>query len=117
MTYRLQIPKHAPFAIGYTSEGKSHEYLPDVVGTLSNGKPFIAEAGMEDDIRGDRKRFAESGVLLVECPDSGRIWTLSPRGGVVRFKSHDKRTTTTSTPAERWVMRETIWNIVGGENT
>jgi len=52
-TYRLPIPKHAPFAIGYTFEGKPHEYLPDVVGMLTNGKPFIAEAGMEDDKRGD----------------------------------------------------------------
>jgi hypothetical protein len=51
-TYRLPIPKHAPFAIGYTFEGKPHHYLPDVVGTLTNGKPFIAEAGMEDDKRG-----------------------------------------------------------------
>src|SRR5439155_26134522 len=53
-TYRLPIPKHAPFAIGYTFEGKPHEYLPDVVGTLTNGNLFIAEAGMEDDKRGDR---------------------------------------------------------------
>jgi hypothetical protein len=28
-TYRLPIPKHALFAIGYTFEGKPHEYLPD----------------------------------------------------------------------------------------
>jgi transposase len=53
-TYRLPAPSDAPFAIGYTFEGKPHEYLPDVVGTLSNGKLFIAEAGMEDDKRGDR---------------------------------------------------------------
>ncbi len=54
MTYRLPTPKHAPFAIGYVFEGKPHDYLPDVVGTLRSGKPFIAEAGMEDDKRGDR---------------------------------------------------------------
>ncbi len=36
-TYRLPIPQHAPFAIGYTFEGKPHEYLPDVVGMLSKG--------------------------------------------------------------------------------
>ncbi len=52
--YRLPIPQHAPFAIGYTFENLSHHYLPDVVGTLANGKPVIAEAGMEDDKRGDR---------------------------------------------------------------
>ncbi|WP_157507812.1 hypothetical protein [Ktedonobacter racemifer] len=51
--YRLPIPKHAPFAIGYAFEGKPHEYLPNVVGRLSDGTPFIAEAGMEDDKRSD----------------------------------------------------------------
>jgi hypothetical protein len=43
-TYRLPIPQHAPFTIGYTFENKPHHYLPDVVGTFANGKPFIAEA-------------------------------------------------------------------------
>ncbi len=52
--YRLPMPKHAPFAIGYAFEDKPHDYLPDVVGTLTNGKLFIAEAGMEDDKRSDR---------------------------------------------------------------
>src|SRR6266516_6200472 len=52
--YRLPMPKPAPFAIGYTFEDKPHDYLPDVVGTLTNGKLFIAEAGMEDDKRSDR---------------------------------------------------------------
>ncbi len=55
-TYRLPAPSDAPFAIGYTFEGKPHDYLPDVVGTLSNGKLFIAEAGMEDDKRQDRQQ-------------------------------------------------------------
>jgi hypothetical protein len=36
------------------SEGKPHDYLPDVVGTLADGTPFIAEEGMEDDKRSDR---------------------------------------------------------------
>jgi len=44
--YRLPIPQHAPFAIGYTFENKPHHYLPDVVGTLADGTPFIAEAGL-----------------------------------------------------------------------
>jgi hypothetical protein len=64
----------------------------------------------------DTKRFAESGVSLMECPNCGRTWTLSPRGGVVRFRPHNKRTTTTSNSAERWAMRETLWKVVGGEN-
>src|SRR6266566_4497093 len=37
------VAEAAPFTIGYTFENKPHNYLPDVVGTLANGKPFIAE--------------------------------------------------------------------------
>lgn len=48
---KLPIPQHAPFTIGYTFENNPHHYLPDVVGTLSDGKLFIVEAGMEDDKR------------------------------------------------------------------
>jgi hypothetical protein len=48
-TSRLPTPTHAPFAIGYTFEDKPHHYLPDAVGALATGQPFIAEAGMEDD--------------------------------------------------------------------
>src|SRR5215467_1448793 len=56
LAYRLPIPEHAPFAIGYMFEGEPHDYLPDLIGTLTNGKPFIAEAGMEDNKRGDRNQ-------------------------------------------------------------
>src|SRR5690349_22039399 len=28
--YRLPLPQHAPFAIGYAFESKPHQYLPDV---------------------------------------------------------------------------------------
>jgi hypothetical protein len=52
-TYRLPTPKDAPFASGYTFEGKPHAYLPDAVGILSNETFFIAEVGMEDDKRQD----------------------------------------------------------------
>ena len=38
--YRLPIPQHAPFTIGYTFEDHSHHYLPDVVGMLAGGQPF-----------------------------------------------------------------------------
>ena len=72
--YRLPIPQHAPFAIGYTFESKPHHYLPDVVGTLANGKPFIAEAGMEDDKRGDRNLAkAEAARRLVRL-QQGTFW-------------------------------------------
>jgi transposase len=73
-TYRLPIPKHAPFAIGYTFEDKPHHYLPDVVGTLTNGKPFIAEAGMEDDKRGDRNLAKAEAVRRLARLQRGVFW-------------------------------------------
>ncbi len=73
-TYRLPIPKHAPFAIGYTFEGKPHDYLPDVVGTLSNGKMFIAEAGMEDDKRGDRNLAKAEAARKLARFQQGIFW-------------------------------------------
>ncbi len=73
-TYRLPIPKHAPFAIGYTFEGKPHHYLPDVVGTLTNGKTFIAEAGMEDDKRSDRNLVKAEAARRLARLQRGVFW-------------------------------------------
>lgn len=74
LAYRLPIPKHAPFAIGYTFEDKPHHYLPDVVGTLSNGKPFIAEAGMEDDKRRDRNLAKAEAARRLARLQRGVFW-------------------------------------------
>src|SRR5437868_15186276 len=72
--YRLPIPEHAPFAIGYTFEGKPHHYLPDAVGTLTNGKPFIAEAGMEDDKRSDRNLAKAEAARRLARIQGGIFW-------------------------------------------
>src|SRR5438105_1873952 len=78
-TYRLPIPKHAPFAIGYTFENNPHHYLPDVVGTLSNGQPFIAEAGMEDDKRGDRNLAKAEAARRLARFQQGTFWVGTER--------------------------------------
>src|SRR5437762_6773608 len=72
--YRLPMPKPAPFAIGYTFEDKPHDYLPDVVGTLTSGKPFIAEAGMEDDKRGDRNLAKAEAARRLARLQRGVFW-------------------------------------------
>ena len=38
--------KHAPFAIGYAFESKPHDYLPDVVGTRSEGTVAMRETSL-----------------------------------------------------------------------
>src|SRR5229473_8261381 len=73
-TYRLPTPKHAPCAIGYTFESHPHTYLPDVVGTLSSGKLFIAEAGMEDDKRGDRNLAKAEAARRLARLQRGVFW-------------------------------------------
>jgi hypothetical protein len=72
--YRLPIPQHAPFAIGYAFEGKPHDYLPDVVGTLTNGTLFIAEAGMEDDKRSDRNLAKAEAARRLARLQRGVFW-------------------------------------------
>ena len=72
--YRLPLPQHAPFAIGYAFESKPHQYLPDVVGTLTNGQPFIAEAGMEDDKRGDRNLAKAEAARRLAQLQQGSFW-------------------------------------------
>src|SRR5438876_2619340 len=53
----------------------------------------------------DLKRFEESGVTLVECPDCACTRTLEPHGGVLRFNSHNKRKTTTPNTERRWAAK------------
>src|SRR2546421_9627554 len=72
--YRLPIPQHAPFAIGYTFENNPHHYLPDVVGTLADGTPFRASAGMEDDKRGDRNLAKAEAARRLACLQQGTFW-------------------------------------------
>jgi hypothetical protein len=61
-------------------------------------------------------RFLDSGVTLVACPTCARTRSLSPRKGVLRFPSHDKRKTHALVTSQRWAMGETIWEVVGGES-
>jgi hypothetical protein len=71
-----------------------------------------------EDVQISLKRFEESGVARVECPGYGRTWTLSPSGGVLHFKAHDKHKMNTPNTGRRWVRGEgeTDWNMVGGES-
>jgi hypothetical protein len=45
--YHLTTPFGTPYKIDYVYDGTKHEYLPDYVGTLVDGKLLIAEAGLE----------------------------------------------------------------------
>ncbi len=63
----------------------------------------------------DLKRFADSSVALVECPDCSRTRSLSEHKGVLRFPSHDRRKMQTPVTAKRWAARgKTGWGVVEG---
>ena len=47
--YHLVTDLGTPYRINYVFEGNAHEYLPDFVGTLTDGGLLIAEAGRESE--------------------------------------------------------------------
>jgi AAA domain len=63
----------------------------------------------------DLKRFTDSGINLVECPHCGRMRSLSPSKGVLRFKPHIRRKQQTPLTEKRWSSSgKTDWDVVGG---
>jgi hypothetical protein len=60
----------------------------------------------------EAKRFLDAGTQLVECPDCAAMRSVEPRSGVLRFKSHDKRKTTTPNTEQRWAREEMTWGVV-----
>ena len=63
----------------------------------------------------DLKRFADSGITLVECPGCGRMRSLSPVKDVLRFKPHTRRKQQTPLTEKRWsATGKTDWDVVGG---
>jgi len=85
-TYRLPTRDPAPFAIGYVYEGQPHHYLPDVVGTLTNGKLLIAEAGMEDEKREARQQAKAEAARKLARRLGGVYWLATEQ--TLSFQQH-----------------------------
>ncbi len=67
-------------------------------------------------VRIDLQRFTNSGINLVECPGCGRMRSLTPVKGVLRFKAHPPRKQQTPLTAKRWsTTGKNNWDVVGGE--
>lgn len=62
----------------------------------------------------EAKRFLDSSTHRVECPDCAAMRSLELQKGLLRFKSHDKRKTTTPNTEERWARVDLVWNVVRG---
>ncbi len=65
----------------------------------------------------DLKRFTESFVAVVECPDCGRTRSLAPsKEGVIRFPPHTPRKRRAPLTSKRWASSgATNWNVTGGQ--
>jgi transposase len=73
-THHLNTPFGAPYRISYVYDGKPHEYLPDYVGTLSDGSLLIAEAGQESEkSKGQALAKAEAARRLAQLK-GGEYW-------------------------------------------
>src|SRR5260221_681500 len=70
--HRLRVPLGTPYRISYVYEGKTHDYLPDYVGTLCDGGLLIAEAG--------RASEKSQGQALAKAEAARRLAQL--KGGV-----------------------------------
>jgi len=73
-THRLSVPLGTPYRISYVYEGKTHDYLPDFVGTLCDGGLLIAEAGRESEkSQGQALAKAEAARRLAQLK-GGEYW-------------------------------------------
>jgi len=64
----------------------------------------------------DSKRFTDSGIAVMECPDCSRTRSLSPVKGVLRFLSHTRRKIQTPVTGRRWAAKgKTHWDVVDGQ--
>lgn len=63
----------------------------------------------------DLKRWAESSVVVVECPDCSRTRSLSPVKGILRFPPHEPRKKQIPVTGQRWSAQgKTDWDVVEG---
>ncbi len=68
------LPVPLPYRINYSFEGKSHEYWPDYIGTLSDGGLLIAEAGVtKAKLKGQELAKAEAARRLAQLK-GGAFW-------------------------------------------
>lgn len=60
------------------------------------------------------QRFLESGIERVECPDCQALRQVTPRNGVLRYPTHDKRKTHVPQTEPRWAQGGEEWGPVSG---
>lgn len=63
----------------------------------------------------DAQRFLESGIERIECPDCHALRQITPRNGILRYPTHDKRKTRAPQTEPRWVQGEAGWEVISAD--
>ena len=72
--YHIFTPLGTPYRISYLFEDKPHDYLPDFVGTLSDGGLLIAEAGRESEKSKGRALVKAEAARRLAHIKAGEYW-------------------------------------------
>ncbi|WP_236065269.1 hypothetical protein [Reticulibacter mediterranei] len=101
-------------------QAASENAAPNTVETVETAKEQeetskTANCTFSGVVRIDPQRFTNSGINLVECPGCGRMRSLTPVKGILRFKAHTPRKQQTRLTAKRWsTTGKTDWEVVEG---
>jgi hypothetical protein len=86
--YNLATPLETPYKIKYVYDGTEHEYLPDYIGTLVDGKLLIAEAGLEDE-KSTGKPLAKAEVARNIAKERGGIYWIGTEKNLPLSRHHN----------------------------
>ncbi len=86
--YNLATPLETPYPIKYVYDGTEHNYLPDYVGTLVDGKLLIAEAGLEDE-KSTGKPLAKAEVARNIAKERGGVYWIGTEKNLPLSRHHN----------------------------
>jgi hypothetical protein len=86
--YNLATPLETPYRMKYVYDGTSHEYLPDYIGTLVDGKLLIAEAGLEDQ-KSTGKPLSKAEVARNVAKERGGVYWIGTEKNLSLSRHHN----------------------------
>lgn len=86
--YNLATPFEIPYKIKYVYDGTGHEYLPDYIGTLVDGKILIAEAGLEDE-KSKGKPLAKAEAARNKAKERGGVYWIGTEKNLPLSRHHN----------------------------
>ncbi len=86
--YNLATPLETPNKIKYVYDGTGHEYLPDYIGTLVDGKLLIAEAGLEDE-KSKGKPLAKAEAARNIAKERGGVYWIGTEKNLPLSRHHN----------------------------